>query len=226
MKIGKFIRFLNCEIDSSKKVFEPRIETEFWVEKSINEIKNLKLEIKNLLILDIFAGSGCIGIAILKNIKNSRVDFTDISKESIEQIKINLRLNEIPKDRYRIYKTNLFENLERKKPAPYRNEVSGAGYDIIFANPPYVALNRISEVQKEVLQKEPREALFAGRDGMFWIKKFFKEVKKHLHKNGVVYLEFDPLQKEVIQKILEKEGFNFSFRKDQFRKYRWLKASP
>jgi release factor glutamine methyltransferase len=133
-------------------------------------------------------------------------------------------LNKIEESRYRIYKSNLFENLKRKEPAPYRNEVSGAGYDIIFANPPYVALNRISQVQKEVRQKEPREALFAGKDGMFWIRKFLKEAKKHLNRNGVIYMEFDPLQKNEIQEILKKEGFKFSFRKDQFKKYRWLKA--
>jgi release factor glutamine methyltransferase len=224
MKIGKFIRFLKCKIDLSKKVFEPRIETEFWVGKAVREIRNWGLGIRNLMVLDIFAGSGCIGIAILKNIKNSRVDFADISKEAIKQIKSNLKLNKIKNGRYKIYQSNLFESLERKKPAPYRNGVSGAGYDIIFANPPYVALSRIEEVQKEVLEKEPQAALFAGKDGMFWIEKFLKEVKKHLTKEGLFYLEFDPLQKDIIQKILEKDGVKFSFRKDQFKKYRWLKA--
>jgi release factor glutamine methyltransferase len=99
-------------------------------------------------------------------------------------------------------------------------------YDIIFANPPYVALERINEVQKEVLQKEPAVALFAGKDGMFWIKRFLKEVKKYLNKNGAIYLEFDPQQKEKIEKILKKEGSKFQFRKDQFKKYRWLKLQP
>jgi release factor glutamine methyltransferase len=87
-------------------------------------------------------------------------------------------------------------------------------------------LNRISEVQKEVLQKEPATALFSGKNGMLWIKKFLKEVKNHLNKKGVVYMEFDSFQKEKIEKILKKEGFIFSFRKDQFKKYRWLMASP
>jgi len=211
-KITKF--FLNCKIDLSHKVFEPRIETEFWVRKAIREIKNLKLKIKKLTILDIFAGSGCIGIAVLKNIKKARVDFADISNKAIKQIKVNLKLNKIPKKRYKIYKSNLFKNLKSKR------------YNIIFANPPYVALNRISEVQKEVLQKEPATALFAGKDGMFWIEKFLKEAKQHLNKRGAIYMEFDPLQKEKIEKILKKEGLKYSFRKDQFKKYRWLKTSP
>jgi len=204
------MKFLNCKIDLSKKVFQPRMETEYWVRKSLKELKteNGKLKIK---ILDIFAGSGCIGIAILKNIQNSFVDFVDISSKAIEQIKINLILNKIAKNRYKVIKSNLFEKVKEK-------------YDFIFANPPYVALKRINQVQKEVLKNEPKEALFAGPEGMFWIEKFLKESKKYLKPRGIIYMEFDPQQKEKIKKFLEKENFQFSFHKDQFKKYRWLKA--
>jgi len=206
----KIIKFLNCKIDLSKKVFKPRIETEFWVRKALNELRIKNYELR---VLDIFAGTGCIGIAILKNIQNARVDFVDILDKAIKQVKINLKLNKISKEKYQIFKSNLFEKIKNNK------------YDIIFANPPYIALERINEVQKEVLQKEPQAALFSGKDGMFWIKKFLKEVKKHLNKRGVIYMEFDSFQKEKIEKILKKEGFKYSFRKDQFKKYRWLKAS-
>jgi release factor glutamine methyltransferase len=202
------IKFLNCKIDLSKKVFRPRIETEYWLKKAIKEIS----ENSSLEVLDIFAGSGCIGISILKNVKNSKVDFVDISSEAIEQIKINLKLNKIEKGRYRIYKSNLFEKIKGKK------------YDFIFANPPYVALDRIWQVQKEVLKKEPKIALFAGKDGMYWIRKFLFQAKKYLKKNGKIFMEFDPLQKVKIEKILKNEKFNYQFKKDQFKKYRWLVA--
>jgi len=209
----KVIDFLNCKIDVSKKVFQPRIETEFWVKKAINELKigNWKLKID---VLDMFTGSGCIGIAVLKNIKNSQVDFADIDDKAISQIKINLKLNKIPKNKYKVYKSNLFEKLKNKK------------YDVIFANPPYVALERVSEVDEEVLEKEPKIALFAGRDGMVLIEKFFEKIKNHLKRGGVFYLEFDPLQKEKIKEILGKRSFRFRFQKDQFKKYRWLKIQP
>jgi release factor glutamine methyltransferase len=206
------MKFLNCKIDLSRKVFQPRIETEFWVKKAIKEIQNSEFRIQNLEVLDIFAGSGCIGIAVLKNIKNSIVDFSDISKEALEQIKINLKLNKIPKSRFKIYHSNFFEKLKEKK------------YDVIFANPPYVALDRIKEVQKEVLKKEPKIALFAGEDGMDFIEKFLKEVKNHLKPGGIFYLEFDPLQKRKIEEIMRRERFEFSFHEDQFKKFRWLRA--
>jgi len=210
-----YIRFLNCKIDLRNRVFIPRIETEFWLKKAIREIKkDLRFKIYELTVLDVFAGSGCIGIAILKNIKNSFVDFVDVDKKAIEQIKINLKINKISKNRYKIYRANLFEKLKDEK------------YDIIFANPPYVAKERMGEVQPSVLKYEPKRAILAGRGGLFYIKKFLKETKNHLNKSGKIFLEFDPLQKEEIKKILKSQGYKtFEFRKDQFQKYRWLEIN-
>ena len=209
-------RFLNCKIDISKKVFQPRIETEFWVKKAIKELKIKSpakfLTEKKINILDIFAGSGCIGIAILKNIKNSFVDFVDIDKKAIEQIEVNLELNKIQKSRYRILRSNLFKKLKDKK------------YDFILANPPYVAESRIFEVQKSVLEKEPGLALFGGRDGMKYIKRFLSGGKDYLKKGGTFYLEFDPGQKEKIEEICQAQGIRTRFYRDQFRKWRFMRG--
>ncbi|MFH1036944.1 MAG: HemK family protein methyltransferase [Patescibacteria group bacterium] len=205
------MKFLNCKIDVSKKIFRPRPETEFWVGKAL---KDSGFKMKDLRILDIFAGTGCIGIAILKACPETvrRADFVDISKDAIEQIKINIKFNRVPKNKCRVYKSDMFEKLKNNR------------YDFIFANPPYVALERISEVQKEVLKKEPHTALFAGADGMIAIERFFDQVKKYLNPSGKIFLEFDPLQKEKIRKVFKREGFRSVFKKDQFRKYRWVEV--
>lgn len=162
--------------------------------------------------LDIFAGTGCIGIAVLKNLNTSKVDFADISGKAADRVRANLKLNKIPRQRCQIYKSDLFKNLKREK------------YDVIFANPPYVAIDRISEVQKEVLKTDPHLALFAGKDGMETIKKFLPQAKNHLKKEGAIFMEFDPLQMGEIKKILLKIGLKADFYKDQFKKYRWLQA--
>jgi len=204
-----FIKFLGCKIDLSKKPFIPRIETEYWVKEAIlkSKIKNRKSRI-----LDMFAGSGCIGIAVLKHIKNSYVDFADDDRRSIEQIKMNLKLNKVSSKRYRVYKSNLFRNLKDR------------AYDVIFANPPYVAEDRINEVQRLVLEYEPKKALFSGKKGLNHIKRFLKEAKRFLKQEGIIYLEFDPRQKKEIEKILGKNGYrDYKIFKDQFKKYRWLK---
>lgn len=203
------MKFLNCQIDISKKVFEPRQETEFWVERIIKE---LSARAGRLECLDLFTGSGCIGIAILKNLENTMVDFADISDEALEQVETNLKLNKISPGWYRIIKSDVFDNLRSKK------------YDFIFANPPYVALDRIREVQKEVLEKDPHSALFSGKKGMDAIRKFLPETMMHLLSHGKVFMEFDPKQKEEIKKIADSCGLSVSFHKDQFNKYRWLTA--
>jgi len=207
----KRTKFLNCIIDFGNQVFQPRVETEFWVGK---EIKNFSASGGKIDVLDIFAGTGCIGIAILKACPERcrRVTLVDISKEAMEQIKINLKLNKIEKGRCKIIQSDLFEKLRGEK------------YDFIFANPPYVALDRINEVQKEVLKQDPYISLFSGKDGLDCIKMFLRDAKKHLRPNGKIFLEFDPLQKEKIKEILKSRGFKFIFKKDQFGKYRWLEA--
>jgi len=206
-------KFLNCKIDISKKVFIPRIETQFWVKKAIKEIQNYitLYRYNELKILDVFAGSGCIGIAILKNVKKSKVDFVDIDQNAIEQIKINLKLNKVSPKRYKIIKSDIFEKVKGK-------------YDFIFANPPYVAKERLNEVQQSVKKLEPKISWYGGRGGLKYIKRFLKKAKNHLKENGMIFMEIDPLQKESVEKILKKEGYkNFKFYKDQFKKIRWVK---
>jgi release factor glutamine methyltransferase len=204
-------KFLNCKIDLSKEVFIPRVETEFWVKKAIKSIQATSNEQRTIKVLDIFAGSGCIGIAVLKNIRNSYVDFVDIDEKAIEQIKINLKLNKISPKRYRVIKSDVFEKVKRK-------------YDFIFANPPYVAKERLSEVQESVKKFEPKISWYGGRGGLKYIKKFLKEAKNHLKEKGIIFMEIDPLQREEVEKILKKESYkDFKFYKDQFKKIRWVK---
>jgi release factor glutamine methyltransferase len=201
------IKFLNCKIDKSFKVLEPRLETEFWTKKAIAMMQKIPRPLK---VLDIFSGSGCIGIAILKNTR-SFVDFSDISKDSLKQIKKNVKLNNIVNQRFTIIHSNIFSKISSR-------------YDFILANPPYVALDRIGEVDPQVLKKDPHLALFAGEDGMLFIEKLLKDVKKHLNPNGILFLEFDPMQKEKIKMILEKKKLEYEFKKDQFKKTRFLIA--
>ncbi|OGZ23284.1 MAG: hypothetical protein A3A08_00645 [Candidatus Nealsonbacteria bacterium RIFCSPLOWO2_01_FULL_41_9] len=210
----KSVRFLNCQIDLSKWNFMPRAETEFWVGKVLKKLSFPK-EAKLLKILDIFSGSGCIGIAILRACPEQcrRVDFADVDEKAIKQIKINLKLNKINLGRYKIYKSDLFKNLPKKN------------YDYIFANPPYVATERIREVQPQVLKYEPGGALFGGKKGLIYIRKFLKEAKNFLTGQGFIFLEFSPEQKEEIEKILLQEKYKKClFFKDQFKKYRFLKC--
>lgn len=204
-----FTMFLGCKIDLSKKPLIPRPETEFWVGKAIKQIscKFNDRHNRKIGVLDIFAGSGCIGISILKHIKNAEVDFADIDPSLIRANK-----------RYKVIKSDVFENIKNK-------------YDFIFANPPYIPTKNKNLVQKSVLNFESHSALFGGEDGLLYIRRFLRDAKNHLNPDGVIFMEFDgsagspqvPPQKSEIKKLSSKFGYKTcKFHKDQFGKYRWI----
>ena len=207
-----FTEFLGCKINLSKKPLIPRQETEYWVGQVLKNLKKGKA-------LDIFSGSGCIGISILKNIKNIKVDFAEKDKEIIKQIKINLKLNQPsgPKGtpasawRSKVIESDVFKNVVGK-------------YDYIFANPPYIPKAKIKKIQKSVLKFEPKEALFGGSDGLYYIRKFLKDAKNHLNDGGVIFMEFDPPLKKEIENLIKKNKYsNCKFYKDQYKRWRWVK---
>lgn len=211
-----FVEFAGTKIDLSKRPLIPRPETEYWTLQASEEIKKkYSSSPKSNLgdrCLDMFAGSGCIGIAVLKHIPTARVDFAEQEKKFLKQIHINLQLNHIDSYRYRIIESNIFSGAQGK-------------YDYIFANPPYVAESRKRSVQPSVLKHEPRQALFAGRDGLKYIKKFLKETKDHLKSGGKIYMEFDSPQKRAINRLLRKYGYrSWQFHKDQYGKWRFVVA--
>ena len=205
-----FRNFLGCKIDLSYRPLVPRVETEFWADKMIEEIRKAKKG--PIKCLDLFSGSGCIGIAASKHLKNSKVDFAEIEKKFLKQISKNLQLNNISLRRIKLIQTDVFRNIRNR-------------YDYIFANPPYIAEKRKNEVQPEVLKYEPRKSIFAGKDGLFYIKKLLEQGGKYLKENGKMYIEFSPEQKKKIEELLGQNRWqNYQFYKDQYKRWRYFKV--
>ena len=200
--------FLNCKIDLSFKPLIPRPETEFWVDLVITAIISRPNKSK-IKIADVFAGSGCIGAAVLKNTQGTTVDFFEKDKNIVKQIKKNLSLNKIAPKSYKVFGSDVLEKARGK-------------YDIILANPPYIATSARKTVQKNVLKNEPRLALFGGKTGLVYIKKLLTQAKNRLAHGGQIWMEFSPAQKPEIEKILNKKYTRWQFQKDQYGKWRFV----
>lgn len=227
-----FKEFLGCKIDLSKKTLIPRPETEYWADQAIKTILAFCrtkewCSGRKIKVLDIFAGSGCVGVAVLANVYCATVDFAEKDAKALSQIRINLeknisliRANKGWKKECRVIKSDVFSKIKDK-------------YDFIFANPPYIPTKNRKKVSKSVLKYEPKMALFGGKEGLLYVKKFLKQAKKHLNPGGQIWMEFDgstgspqaPPQKNKIAKLLKKFKYkNYEFYKDQFGKWRWIIA--
>lgn len=204
--------FLRCVIDLSHHPLIPREETEYWVEKVIHKIQGDWDGTSKIKCLDLFAGSGCIGVALLRHIPFTTVDFGENNPEYVEQIKKNINLNEIDKTRTNIAQSDVFEMIHGK-------------YDYILANPPYISREKIKDVQKSVLDFEPHDALFAEETGLFYVRKIIDEAHNYLNPGGRVYIEFDSWQQPAIQSLIEDESYssiyeNMTFINDQYERPR------
>jgi HemK-like putative methylase len=180
------------------------------VEETLREVRN-KNQRSGISILDIFAGSGCIGIGILKSIPEAVVDFAEKDPDLIEQIKKNLKINGISFGRADIFESDVFSRVPEKK------------YDYIFANPPYIGEGREWQMDKGAKEHEPPLAFFADDDGMYFIKKLLAEAPAFLAPQGKMFIEFDTWQKPHLEKIVGEYGYETTeFRKDQYEKWRVL----
>lgn len=200
----RFKEFLGVKVDLFFHPLIPREETEHWVKKAISEIK------EGFQCLDLFAGSGCIGLAVLKNVPGCFCDFGEIKSLFLKGIEKSINFNGIERERCNLIETDVFSNIFKK-------------YDYILSNPPYVAERRINEVGEDVKEFEPSIALYGGFDGMKYIERFLKEAPDYLKEKGVVFMEFDPEQKKRIEDIVKDKYSKFEFFKDEFDKYRFVR---
>ena len=173
----------------SENVLIPRPETEFIVK----EVLNIHKYKKNLNVLDIGTGSGCILLTLLKEKKDLRGVGIDISKKCIDIARINAKnLNVI--QRVKFYKSNV-DNFNLGK------------YDVVVSNPPYIKKHLIKYLEKDVAKFEPKLALDGGLDGISEIRKVINKTSKLIKKNGKFLLEIAFDQKKIVIDLLTKKGF-------------------
>ncbi len=191
----------------NKYTLDPRQDSEVIVDIVTKTYRNSN---KHIQILDLGAGSGCIGLSIIDDLKNSSLLSLDICKQALEQVNINAkRLNVCKKLHYA--QINWFEKtwIQNIKLITENEKLfSKNKFDIIVCNPPYIKSSEIKKLQIEVKNYDPLISLDGGIDGCDSYKAIFKGLSKLLSNNGVCFIEigFDML--EDIKIILKESNLN------------------
>jgi release factor glutamine methyltransferase len=196
-----WVDFLGCRIDLASRPLIPRPETEWWVERVIERMREERPQRTD--VLDIFSGSGCIGIAVLKHLPWTRVDFAEIDSAHIAIIRQNIRANEIDIGRTNVIESNGFAKIEET-------------YDWILANPPYISSSDVASVEPSVLFHEPHLALFAEEEGLAFIELLLRDSPRHLRPGGSLALEFGKNQEKRVDEISRRYGWIPTIENDQY----------
>lgn len=201
--------FYGLEFEVNENTLIPRPETEELVEWIIKN--NSKIEgFKDLKILDIGTGSGCIAISLAKNLPDAKVFAIDVSEKALETAKRNALKNDANV-------TFLFKNI-------LETEDLEQQFDIIVSNPPYVRNLEKEEIKKNVLDYEPHLALFVeDNDALIFYRKISELAQKNLTENGQLYFEINQyLGTEMIYLLEAKNFATIELRKDIYENDRMI----
>ena len=219
--IGK-TEFYGLPFVVNKHVLIPRPETEELVAWVVSESSRFKTfntstkqttETKQLKILDIGTGSGCIPVSLTKQLPFAEISAIDISNDALTVAKKNAVLNNV--DIHFILQDIL------------KTVALDQHYDIIISNPPYVRELEKKELKNNVLKNEPHVALFVENDNpLIFYSKIAELAKKYLNKNGLLFFEINQyLGTETIDLVNKKGLKNIQLKKDMFGNDRIIVAS-
>ncbi len=170
-------------------VLVPRADTETVVEEALEFLKGREKP----EILDLCAGSGCIGITLAKEIELSRVYLVEKYKEASNYAEKNIERNSA--DNVSLVIGDIFEGA-----------LSDGEYDLIISNPPYIPENEMKDISPET-KYEPETALLAEKDGMEFYEAIIKGYKKALKTGGMLAFEVGINESQRVAELLAKEGY-------------------
>ncbi|MFI3312621.1 MAG: peptide chain release factor N(5)-glutamine methyltransferase [Eubacteriales bacterium] len=185
--------FCGMTLTVTPDVLIPRDDTMAVTELAMN--KALFLD-KNPRILDLCAGSGCIGLAIAQRVKDARVTLGELSPAAINVAKQNIA-NQKLTGRVKCVTVNALE------PA---TKFLGT-FDMIVSNPPYVTGQEMEELEPSVKDFEPHMALYGGQDGLEFYRAIVKNFTSALQPGGYICFEFGMGQDKAVCDILTRAGY-------------------
>ena len=189
--IGEW-EFYGLPLDISPAVLIPRPDTEVLVTKLIDAARMRE----SCRILDLCAGSGCIGLAAAANLPNARVLLGEIDDEALKVCRQNIRRSALT-GRVTSMKVDA-----REKPARALGE-----FQFIVSNPPYIPSRDVDALDPSVREHEPRLALDGGADGLDFYRVICEKWRDALSEDGMLFFEVGIGQADQVLRIMRSGGF-------------------
>ncbi len=185
--------FCGMTLSVTRDVLIPRDDTMAVTELAMKKAMFLE---QNPRVLDLCAGSGCIGLAVAHKVKDARVTLGELSPEAIRVAKKNIA------DQKLSGRVSCIQ-LDVRQPAA---KFLGT-FDLIVSNPPYVTTGEYERLDPSVRDYEPRMALDGGADGLDFYRAIVKNFTSALKPGGFLCFEFGLGQQEAVCAILEQGGY-------------------
>ena len=190
--IGEW-EFYGLPLDISRDVLIPRMDTELLAERGILKARESG---EGARVLDLCAGSGCVGLAVAANAPDCRVVLAELSEGALRVCKQNVRRNGL-NARVTCQSVNALE-------AP---SSSLWDFDAIVCNPPYIPSGDIPGLDVSVRDYEPHEALDGGADGLDFYRAIAPKWKSALRLGGSLIFEVGIGQAPAVEEILAQSGY-------------------
>src|SRR6516162_1279429 len=212
--------FWGLEFEVTPDVLIPRPETEHLIEVALDRlaVRELRaghpvhLETRLLAIVDIGTGSGCIAVALAKELPAATLYATDISKPALEVARRNAaRLGFA--NRIQFLESNLLEAFQAPEfrladsaaleGSPLASPEAPLSYDLIICNPPYIARREADSLPIEVREHEPPVALYGGEEGYELYGALLPQAAQFLKPGGLLILELGHNSLPAVEPLLE-----------------------
>ncbi len=185
--------FYGLSLDITNEVLIPRDDTEILVERAVQRAKQSG---DGCRVLDLCAGSGCVGLAIASQVPECRVVLGELSESALRICKQNVRRNELNARVTCI-------GVDAMQPPPS----ALWDFDVIACNPPYIPTDDIGGLDNSVKDYEPFMALDGGKDGLDYYRFIAAHWKNALRLGGSMIFEVGIGQAIQVEEILAQNGF-------------------
>jgi release factor glutamine methyltransferase len=215
--------FWGLEFEVTPEVLIPRPETEHVIEVALDRLalrevragRPNKNDGAGLRIADIGTGSGCIAIALAKELPAAQIQAVDISPAAIAVARRNAANHGVA-DRVHFVEGDLLGYLDgspmlAQHAAPLQRTSmasSGTLLDLVVSNPPYVARREAETLAREVREHEPEIALFGGEEGYELYGELIRQAAQHLKPGGILVLELGHNSLPAVEPLLDAEHWS------------------